>query len=96
MGGGGGKHPHIPSRTPHVYIWYLHNVTLYVHASSIRHSFASVQALERELAPVEERLSKLGRMTRKVTASNPREGSQVQARHSEIAGLWDKLKVLKR
>ena len=42
---------------------------------------------------MEERLSKLGRMTRKVTASNPQEGRQVQARHSEITGLWDKLKV---
>ena len=55
--------------------------------------FIPWQALERELAPVEERLSKLGRMTRKVTASNPQEGRQVQARHSEITGLWDKLKV---
>ena len=32
-------------------------------------------------------------MTRKVTASNPQEGRQVQARHSEITELWDKLKV---
>ena len=53
-----------------------------------------IQALERELAPVEERLGKLGRMTRKVAASNPREGRQVQDRHSEITGLWDKLKVI--
>ena len=52
-----------------------------------------MQALERELAPVEERLSKLGQMTRKVMTSNPQEGKQVQARHSEIAELWDKLKV---
>ena len=51
------------------------------------------QALERELAPVEERLSKLGKMTRKVAASNPQEGRQVQARNAEISELWDKLKV---
>ena len=62
--------------------------SIVIYANSV-----SVQALERELAPVEERLSKLGKMTRKVTASNPQEGRQVQARHSEITGLWDKLKV---
>ena len=43
---------------------------------------------------MEERLSKLGKMTRKVAASNPQEGRQVQARNAEISGLWDKLKVL--
>ena len=51
------------------------------------------QALERELAPVEERLSRLNTMVRKVVTANPKETRQVQARQAEITALWDKLKV---
>lgn len=51
------------------------------------------QALERELAPVEERLSRLNAMVRKVVTANPKETRQVQARQVEITTLWDKLKV---
>ena len=51
------------------------------------------QALERELAPVEERLSKLEQMARKVVRVSSTEGREVNERKAEINALWDKLKV---
>ena len=51
------------------------------------------QALERELAPVEERLSKLEQMARKVVRASSTEGREVNERKAEINALWDKLKV---
>ena len=56
--------------------------------------FCTLQALERELAPVEERLSKLSEMARRVVASNPNEARQVQTQQAEINELWEKLKVM--
>lgn len=51
------------------------------------------QALERELAPVEERLAKLEQMAHKVVKTNTSEGREVNKRKEEINALWDKLKV---
>lgn len=42
---------------------------------------------------MEERLSRLNEMARRVVAANPKEARQVQARQTEITALWDKLKV---
>ena len=51
------------------------------------------QALERELAPVEEKLSKLGEKVRQVVVICPKDTREVQGRHAEITGMWNKLKV---
>ena len=51
------------------------------------------QALERELAPVEERLRKLTDMARQVASANPSEAKAVRDRKSEITDLWENLKV---
>lgn len=51
------------------------------------------QALERELAPVEERLGNLREIARKVVLDNPQESRHVQAQQSCIIALWEKLKV---
>ena len=53
----------------------------------------SVKALERELAPVEERLSRLENMSHKVMKQSSSEGREVDKRKAEINTLWDKLKV---
>ena len=42
---------------------------------------------------MEERLSRLNEMARRVVAANPKEARQVQARQTEITALWDNLKV---
>ena len=42
---------------------------------------------------MEERLSKLRGMARKVVSRNPQEGRGVEGRQSEIASLWERLKV---
>ena len=55
--------------------------------------FSFSSSLERELAPVEERLSRLNVMVRKEVAANPKETRQVQAKKAEITALLDKLKV---
>ena len=44
------------------------------------------------MAPVEERLSKLGGMARKVISKNPQDSKQVQSRQDEISSLWEGLK----
>ena len=55
--------------------------------------FNTLQALERELAPVEERLRTLTDMAQQVAAANPTEGKAVRERQSEITALWENLKV---
>ena len=52
-----------------------------------------MQALERELAPVEERLSRLDQMAHKVVKGTTAEGRGLDERKAEINALWDKLKV---
>lgn len=55
--------------------------------------FNTLQALERELAPVEERLRTLTEMAHQVATANPTEGKAVRERQSEITALWENLKV---
>lgn len=55
--------------------------------------FNILQALERELAPVEERLRTLTDMAQQVATANPTEGKAVRERQSEITALWENLKV---
>lgn len=57
------------------------------------HTCVLCQALERELAPVEERLSNLREIARKVVLDNPQDSRPVQAQQSAIIALWEKLKV---
>ena len=52
-----------------------------------------IQALERELAPVEERLHTLTGTARQVASANPSEAKAVRERQSEITALWENLKV---
>ena len=52
------------------------------------------QALERELAPVEERLGRLQTLSSGLTAGS--QERSVQERHSELSQLWDRLKVVGR
>lgn len=52
------------------------------------------QALERELAPVEEKIAKLGEMASKVAQATPKHTRQLQAKHSDIGSMWEKLKVV--
>lgn len=52
------------------------------------------QALERELAPVEERLHTLTSKARQVASANPSEAKAVRDRQSEITALWENLKVM--
>lgn len=52
-----------------------------------------IKALERELAPVEERLNRLEQMAYKVVRGSSSEGRTVNEREAEINDLWDKLKV---
>lgn len=42
---------------------------------------------------MEERLSKLDSMAKKVVAGSPQESRQVQAQQAEITDLWKKLKA---
>ncbi len=60
---------------------------------TLKNQLTFLQALERELAPVEERLSKLDAMAQKVVAGNPQESRQVQGKEAEITDLWKKLKT---
>ena len=43
---------------------------------------------------MEERLSRLERMARKVVRENAGEGRQVNERKTEINSLWERLKVM--
>ena len=65
----------------------------YLLSNSVKYNIALWQALERELAPVEERLHTLTNMARKVISDNPSEGKTVRERQTEITALWENLKV---
>jgi spectrin beta len=51
------------------------------------------QALERELAPVEERLAKLKEKSQQVTAMCPTKAQAIQRRQAEVSAMWDRLKT---
>lgn len=51
------------------------------------------QTLERELAPVEEKITKLGEMASHVAEATPKDTRQLQGKHADIVSMWKKLKV---
>ena len=50
------------------------------------------QALERELAPVEEKLSQLNKMAHQVTEAYPQNSNNVQSQLANISAMWKRLK----
>ena len=50
------------------------------------------QALERELAPVEEKLTRLNKMAQQVTEAYPQNSSNVQSQLANISAMWKRLK----
>lgn len=50
------------------------------------------QHLERELAPVEEKVNRVSLLANSVKSAYPREKANVERRSSEIAQLWDRVK----
>lgn len=51
------------------------------------------QNLERELAPVEEKVNRVNLLANSVKSSYPNEKGTVNTRQKEIQGLWDKVKT---
>lgn len=51
------------------------------------------QNLERELAPVEEKVNRVNLLANSVKSSYPNEKETVNTRQKEIQGLWDKVKT---
>ena len=50
------------------------------------------QALEKELAPVEEKLSQLNKMAHQVAEAYPQNSSNVQSQLANISAMWKRLK----
>ena len=50
------------------------------------------QALERELAPVEEKLARLNVMAKQVIEAHPQDSSNVQSQLTDISAMWQRLK----
>jgi spectrin beta len=51
------------------------------------------QNLEREVAPIEEKVGRVNLLANSVKASYPNEKKNVDGRQQEIQGLWEKLKA---
>ena len=50
------------------------------------------QALEKEFAPVEEKLSQLNKMAYEVAEAYPQNSSNVQSQLANISAMWKRLK----
>lgn len=50
------------------------------------------QALERELAPVEEKVNRVNLLAESVKAAYPHERPRVEARQADVQKLWDKVR----
>ena len=48
--------------------------------------------MERELAPVEEKLSRLNVMAQQVIEAHPQDSSNVQPQLTDISAMWQRLK----